>query len=127
MKRQVIICQTNAYVVSNTISDFVPLEGSTIMIERNTYKVVDVPFHILRSKPSENLLKDAAIIVAQTCIDELDYQRKLTPENLKVAEGTGQQTTEPDVVTIVGVKLLVPANLFYEVEAKRAAKLAEQE
>ncbi len=127
MIRQVIICQTNAYVVSNTISDFVPHMGSRIVIERNTYEVTAEPMSVLRSKPSENLLKDAAIIVAQTCKDELAYQRQLTPENLSVTDWTGQATVEPDVVTIVGVRLLVPANLFNEVEAKLAAKLAKQE
>lgn len=126
MKHQVIICQKNGCVVSNQISDYVPELDSNILIERHMYRVDSKPITIVRSKPSENLLKDAAIIVAQNCKDELSYLRQLTPEHLRVPDWTGQHTIEPDLVTIVSVRFHAPANLFNEVEAALAAKLADQ-
>lgn len=127
MKHQVIICQKDGYVVSNQISDYVPALDTNIMIERSLYRVNSQPITIIRNKPSENLLEDAAVVVAQNCREDLSYLRQLTPENLMVPDWTGQETIEPDLVTVVSVKFLTPANFFNEAVAALAAKLSEQE
>ncbi|MBX9879586.1 MAG: hypothetical protein K2Y22_14105 [Candidatus Obscuribacterales bacterium] len=127
MKQQVIICHENYYVVSNSITDYAPAKDAILVIDRTTYRVTGEPAVFLRSKPDEDLLKDAAVFVAQLCKDDPDYLRLLTADKLRTTDWQDQLTCTPDRVVVVAVKQAVPQNLFYEVEAKLQEKLKKKQ
>jgi hypothetical protein len=123
--KQVIIVEKDGYVVSNRITDSVPSHQTNILIKRTLYRVSSQPITIVRSSPEENLLRDAAILVANACRQtDLEYQRKITIDSLTVREGNGALAIAPDEIVIVEATAHISADEFDAMEGLLQKRLS---